>query len=1166
MSAWLLSALAIAYVGCLFAIAFYGDRRSIYPGSRRLRPYIYGLALGVYCTSWTFFGAVGSAVREGWGYLPIYVGPALVFIFALPFLERLVEVSRARKVTSIADLVASRFGKSRPLAVLVTVIAFTAAIPYMSLQYRAVAASIRALTTASAGVVPWYRDTALAVALLMALFAVLFGARRADASEHHEGLMLAIAFESLMKVLAFVAVGLYALLELRGRPFRLPAGLASSATMFNGNTLVATLLAAAAIFCLPRQFQIGVVECADVGDLQRARWLLPAYLGLFSAFAVPIVILAANGARAVPGGSDTLILTLPMAYGAPWLAVLVFLGGLSAATAMVVVSSIALATMISNDIAVPLLWRQRLEAGAGLGRRVLWLRRAVIVGLAILAFAYYRSTSGYTSLASIGLLAFAAVSQFAPAIIAGLYWDGASRAGVFWGMLAGFLAWGYLLFLPSLVAGGMLTPQAFASPGAMSWLWPRVVADYSTLGVVGPAALACVALNVLILVLASTRREVTLQERLAARAFRAPKRPISGPLAVTARVGDLEMIAARFVGAAAARQALEDYAAQNSRTPVKAADAADRGMLQHFERLLAGSIGASSARVVLTHALKRKGLEVDEVAELLDETSQELRFSRQLLQAAMENVTQGISVVDTELRLVAWNHRYLELLGYPENMVHVGRPVADLIRWNAERGEFGSMDIEWEVEKRLAHLRAGSVYTYQRQRRNGQVFSIHGQPMAGGGYVTTYSDVTEFKRTEEALREAKQGLEERVAQRTVELSQALAAQRLAKQQAEAANVSKTRFVAAASHDLLQPLNAARLFASALESRAQAHPDMRELAARIDESMRAAEEMLKDLLDIGRLDSGVLRPDVTSFPVAELLEDLHRQYAQLAQSRHLRLEVVHCAEAVRSDRMLLRRILQNYVSNALRYSERGGVVLGCRRRGADLEIGVYDTGPGITERQREHLYAEFSAPKQSSPWGEKGLGLGLSICDRFARLLGHELTLASRPGRGSVFGVRVPRDARARRAVRAVAPAPVPDRGALCDFRVLCVDNDLSILDGMAVLLQQWGITVFRARNGGEALRAIETGNVDAALVDYHLGECDGLTLLRRIGEIQASGAASGRTVPCVVALITADHGPELSLSARQSGIPILYKPIRPAALRAMLNAFKRKAARRAGAA
>jgi Na+/proline symporter/signal transduction histidine kinase len=1145
LSGWLLFALAVAYLGFLFAIAFYGDRHSIYPNRQRLRPYIYGLALGVYCTSWTFYGAVGTAVREGWAYLPIYVGPTLVYLLALPFLERLVEIGHTHKVASIADFIASRFGKSRSLAVLVTVIAVTAAIPYLALQYKAVAASIAALTTAAAGPAPWYHDSALAVALLMALFAVLFGARRVDATEHHEGLMLAIAFESLLKLMAFVAVGLYAWLELRGTPFELPPRLRSAATMFNGNTLVATLLAAAAIFCLPRQFQVSVIECTDSGDLKRARWILPLYLGMFSVFAVPIVALAVSGGHAVPAaGSDTLMLSLPLYYGAPWLAVLVFLGGLSAATAMVVVASIALATMISNDIAVPLLWHRRLQAGASLGRRILWLRRFVIVALALLAFTYYRSTSGSTSLASIGMMSFAAVAQFAPGILAALYWGGASRAGVFWGMFAGFVTWGYLLFLPNLVDGSVVPSHGFAPPESLAWLWPRAVADYSSLGVAGPVALASLTLNVLILVTASLFKGVTLQERRAARVFAASKRP-----SMSAKVGDLEAVAARIIGQAAARRALEEYAALTAHPPSKPADAADRGMLQHVERVLAGSIGASSARIVLTHALKRKGLDVDEVRELLDETSQELRFSRQLLAATMENVTQGISVVDADMKLVAWNHRYLEMFDYPSQLVYVGCPVADLIRWNAQRGEFGDGDPELQVAKRLAHMRAGTAYTFKRERRNGQVFSINGQPMAGGGFVSTYTDITEFKRTEKALLDAKQELEARVEQRTRELTDALEAQRTAKLQAEAANIGKTRFVAAASHDLLQPLNAARLFVSALEARAAAHPELVELASRIDGSMRAAEELLKDLLDVAQLDIGVMRPDISTFPIAELLDDLRRQYAPLAQSRRLRLQVVGCREAVRSDRVLLRRILQNYLSNGLRYCERGGVLIGCRRRGSELEIRVYDTGPGIASHQREHLYLEFTRLEQGSPWGEKGLGLGLSICDRLARLLNHELTLSSQPGHGSVFGVRVPRVAQARRAEKLRPPYPAPDPSGLREFKVLVVDNDLSILDAMQALLEQWGVRVFKAQGSSEALRLVGCELIDAVLADFHLGDgSDGLELVQRINDVRGPGIAA--------ALITADHGAELMRAARRVGVPLLHKPLRPAALRALLSAFR----------
>ncbi len=1149
-SAWLLSAFAAIYLGTLFALAFVGDRRSLYSRSPRLRPYLYGLALGVYCTSWTFFGAVGTAVREGWIYLPIYLGPSLVFILALPFIGRLVDVARAYKVTSIADFIASRFGKSRPLAVLVTLIAVTASIPYLSLQYKAVAASVEALTVASSATVPWYRDTALAVALIMALFAVLFGARRVDASEHREGLMLAIAFESLLKLLAFAAVGIFAWLQWRQHPVALPPQLASGTTLLSADSFTNILLAAAAIFCLPRQFQVGVVECGNSSDLRVARWMLPVYLGVFSAFVLPIVMAGSSEGLATPRLADEMILTLPMAHGVRWLTVLVFLGGLSAATAMVVVSSIALSTMISNDIVAPLLWRQRLELGSSLGRRVLWVRRGVILSLALLAFAYYRATAGYASLAAIGLLAFAAVAQFMPGIIAGLYWNGASRVGVFWGMLAGFAIWAYLLFLPNLFGGAALGSPAFASTASV---WPGWLSHFVVTHNVGSGAMLALAVNVLVMVIVSRQYGVSLRERLAARAFIAPRQPLAGWQAIRAQVGDLESVAARIVGPASAHQALQDYSLVTGRPLPGPHDLADRTLLQHFERVLAASLGASSARVVLTHALRRKGLEVDEVAELLDETSQELRFNRQLLQATIENVSQGISVIDHEMRVVAWNRRYLEMFQYPDGMVQVGRPVADLIRWNAARGELGPGDVEQQVERRLAHMRAGTPHAFQRVRRDGRVYSIQGQPIPGGGFVTTYSDITEFKRTEQALLESKQGLEERVAQRTTELSSALSAQRQAVRAAEAANASKTRFVAAASHDLLQPLNAARLFASALEARAQHLPELTELTTRIEDSMRAAEELLNDLLDIARLDSGALKPNLSEFAVADLLQELQRQYAPLAQARGLSLRVIHCRAVVRSDRVLLRRIVQNYLSNALRYTEHGGVAIGCRRQAGSVIITVYDTGPGIDATKQREIFTEFNRLGRASPWGEKGLGLGLSICERLAHLLEHRLTLSSRRHCGSAFGVCVPMAAPVTTSAVAVAtPLRSHEPASLRGLRVLCIDNDVSILAGMQALLEHWGVIVLRAANSVEALRLWQSAPSDVVLADYHLGEgADGMQLLREIQAISDQ--------PLCAALITADHSPELAQAANVAGFPLLHKPVRPAALRAVLSALASRA-------
>ncbi len=1154
VSGLLLSALAIGYLGLLFAVAFYGERRSIYPGHARLRPYIYSLSLGVYCTTWTFFGAVGTAVRDGWAYLPIYLGPALVLLFATPFLQRLVAIGRAHNTTSIADFISARFGKSPALAALVALMALTAAVPYLALQYKAVGTSIDVLTGSDGRHPAWYADTALWVALLMALFAILFGTRRLDATEHHEGVMLAIAFESLVKLLAFVSVGVFAMLHLDAAP---PVGatrLGSIRELASADFAAATLLAATAIVCLPRQFLVAVVECADPADLRRARWLFPAYLGIFTLCVIPVVLAGVGAGLGVRHHPDSFVLTLPMEHGARGLAVLVFLGGLSAATAMVIVASIALATMITNDLVMPALWRSRwlqLSAAADVGRVVLRLRRITILLIALLAYAYHRNTATPASLASIGLLAFAAVAQFAPAIVTGLRWRGATREGVFWGLVTGFAVWTYTLLLPNFIAGGVLGWPLFEQgPWGIAWLRPQSLFGIEVLNPVMRGAMLALAANVAVLVVVSRLRGVSLRDRMAATSFLRGGLPVAGVAAAGgARVGDLLAVTERILGTEAATRALDDYHAGLGRRVPRLTEPADRGLLQYMERVLAGAIGASSARLMFTHAMAGRGIAPEEVAELLDETSQELRFSRQLLQATMENVAQGIAVADADLRIVAWNRRYLEMFDVPEGTVYVGCPVADLIRWNARRGAFGDTDPEQQVAKRLAHMKAGTAYVVQRTRRDGRVYEIRGQPLPDGGYVTTYNDISEFKRSEQALIEAKQTLEQRVEERTSELKAALAAQEEAKRQAEEANATKTRFVAAASHDLLQPLNAARLFASTLGERA-ADPAVAEIAERIDSSMRAAEEVLDDMLDIARLESGTLRTDVTDFGVAEAFEHIERQFAPLAARRGLRLRVTRPRCRVRSDRVLLRRILQNLVSNALRYTPRGGVLVSCRRRGAYAELQVWDTGPGIPDQHQRAIFEEFRRLDRPSPWGEQGLGLGLSICHRLAVLLGHELGVRSAAGRGSVFSVRVPLSSSEARAPASAALEPqVAAPGTLVGLRVLCIDNEPEILAGMTSLMSRWGVRVLVANDASQALACFRDERPDVVLADFRLGDGqpDGLEMLQTMKH--------GGTGPVTGALVTADHSAAVADRARSLGYPVLRKPVKPAALRALLGAL-----------
>lgn len=1154
---WLLMLVSVLYVVALFAIAYYGDRRPLYPARAWLRPIVYSLALAVYCSSWTFYGAVGSAARDGLSYLPIYLGPILLFVFGFGLLERLVLVAKERNVTSIADFIGSRFGKSHLLAALVTVIAVTAVIPYLALQLKAVALSFDVLSGTPTGAnPPLLGDIALYIAMLLAMFAILFGTRGVDATEHHHGMMLAIAAESLVKLFAFIAVGLYALntgvsadvvaaplVEATGKG--LPSGF-----------LAQTCLAFAAIFCLPRQFQVAVVECEHPGDVRRARWLFPLYLAVISALVLPIAVAGARAAAGSQVSPDAYLLWLPLARGEHLLAVFAYIGGFSAATGMVIVASVALATMVSNDLVMPALLRLRvlrLEQRADLSALVLGVRRVTIVVLGLLAFFYYRVTSQSQDLAAIGLLSFAAVAQFAPAIVCGLYWRGASRVGVMAGLVAGFLVWIYALLLPSLALAKWLpTEWITLGPFGLAWLKPNALFHMDGWEPVTHGAFWSLLVNVGCCVLVSLRFRPGVEERLRAAAFLDPyamRAPNIGEWRGRVRVADLIAIAERIVGEKHAARAFAEYAESTGSQP--GADAtADRSLVQHTERVLASAIGAASARRMLTSALRGTGLDLSEAAMLLDETSQELRFNRELLAVTFDNMVQGISVVDRDLRIVAWNRRYLDLFDYPDGFVYVGRPVADLIRHNAAHRLLGNGDPVRMIERRLDHLRIGTPHVFVRERPDGRVIETRGEPLPGGGYLTTFSDITPYKHVENALREANETLEQRVVQRTSELEHALVAEQRAVRQAEAANQSRTRFLAAASHDLLQPLNAARLFTSALRHQPLDEESGR-LAERIDTAFKAAEELLDALLEASRLEAGKYQTDVSEFALADLLDSLQQQFGVLAAARGLRLRFVRSSAWVRSDAQLLRRILQNFLANALRYTRSGGIVCGARRVGDKLRVEVWDSGPGIAEDQLRHVFDEFRRGSHVSPWGEKGLGLGLAICERMARLLGAGINVRSWPGRGSMFAVEL---ARAQASARIAVPRGVHGEPVLVasGLHALCLDNDLAILDGMSALLTRWGVSCDLAASLDEALLAARRRRPDLLLVDYHLEAAeDGIAAL----------AALRATVdpPPPGALITADTSAELAVRARALGHALLRKPVKPAALRALISQFARQA-------
>ncbi len=1150
LSSGLIAAVALIYMATLFAIAFYGDRRAT-PMPPRVRAWVYSLSLAVYCTSWTFFGAVGQAAEQLWSFLPIYLGPIIILVFAPWVLQKMVMISKQENITSIADFIAARYGKSQALAVVVALVCLVGVLPYIALQLKGIVLGVNLLIGEGASASGTSaQDTALIVSLALALFTILFGTRNLDVTEHHRGMVLAIAFESLVKLLAFLAVGAfvtYGLYNGFGDLFSKAQANPELDTFWAETVnwpamMMQTGLAMIAIICLPRQFHVTVVENIEPKDLRLARWVFPAYLTLAALFVVPIAL---AGQMLLPDGvsPDSFVISLPLAEAHPALALLAFIGGASAATGMVIVASVALSTMISNDmLLLALLRRKNAERPFEAFRYwMLTARRVSIVLILLLAYVCYRLLGSNASLATIGQVSFAAIGQLAPAMFGALVWKQANRQGVFAGLFLGALIWLYTLVIP-LVARGLGWPLEIF-PGLHSLLYGPIgfQVDPLTRGVV-----LSLAGNFLLFAWVSWFSRTRVAEHWQAGRFighdLGTKPSNRSMLAV--QVGDLLLLANRFVGEDRARQSFMRFAYRQGKG-FDPNQTATSDWIAHTERLLAGVLGASSTRAVVKAAIEGREMHVEDVVRIVDEASEVLQFNRALLQGAIENITQGISVVDQSLRLVAWNRRYIELFNYPEGQVYVGRPVAELIRFNAERGLLGGGDIEEHVSKRLYWMRQGTAHTSERLFPNGRVIELIGNPMPGGGFVMSFTDITEFREAERALKDANEGLEQRVSARTQELSQLNQALIEAKRVAEAANQSKTRFLAAVSHDLMQPLNAARLFSAALAHQDDALPsDARELVRHLDSSLRSAEDLISDLLDISRLENGRITPDRQAFVLNSLFDTLGAEFRVLAAEHGVDFRLHGSRLRVDSDIKLLRRILQNFLTNAFRYAK-GRVVLGVRHQGQQLRLEVWDRGPGIPDDKRKVIFEEFKRLDSHQTRAEKGLGLGLAIADGLCRVLEHKLEVRSWPGKGSVFSVTVPLAQQAE-AAKPVATLEQPGQ-ALAGTQVLCVDNEDSILTGMYSLLSRWGCQVWTARNRLECEHLLsENVRPHLALVDFHLD--DGETGTELMAWLRTRLA---EPLPGVV--ISADGRPELIAQVHAAGLDYLSKPVKPAALRALLS-------------
>jgi len=1132
--------LAVLYLFLLFSLASWGEKNS--PTARALtsHPAIYSLALAIYCTAWTFFGMVGQASRDTWIYLPIMLGPILVYVLGYKFIYKLTLVSKKQHITTISDFIASRYGKRQTVALVVTLIALLATIPYIALQLKAVGATFQLLTQQ-----PNSNGIIIAATGFIAAFAMYFGTRQTDVTEYRRGLMLAIAFESTIKLLALVlvaVVGYSAWKRTQSGPFFESFTNEVALAQFGSFTFIAqTIMAAAAIVCLPRQFHVAIIDNLSLGHLRTARWLFPLYLTIISAV-IPVIAIAGKaifaGANIEP---DSYVLSLAVFSESVLLQVIVFVGGLSAATAMIIVATLTLSTMLTNDVILPriLAFTGNTDDKQDVSSKIRLIRRIVIAFILLMAFLYHQQMTSSRSLHSIGLIAFSLVIQLMPAIVGGLYWKRAHAHGVYAGLMVGLVIWVLWLVLP------IVSEQ---------------VSQMEQNELISQGAMISLAANTLVYILFSHFAPQRLIDRMQAEAFVSPAISSNNTVkaqATNVTVSDLITLLSTFMGSGRCEQLLEQYQQLNN-CQLKHDDTPNESFLSFCERALGGVIGASSAKVLLDSALRGKKMDFTEVINFFDDTTQAMQFNMTALLTSLENMDQGISVVDKHLNLVAWNKRYADLYPYPDNLLAVGTPIEKLIRYNASQGEFGTDNVDAEVEKRLAHLRSGMPHRFTRQRMDGRVIEMVGNPLPGGGFVTSFNDITGHVEIQQALEESNIDLEARIKKRTEEVHSINAELRLeierrseaekelirARKAAEDANASKTRFLALASHDVLQPLNAAKLYVSALEEQELSESALA-IIRKLNHSVTSSETLIGTLLDIARLDQGEMKPDIESIDVAALLSPLVDEMAMRAREKGLGFKALIRPCWVKADKTYLYRITQNLLSNAVKYTENGRVLFVIKPVKDTVYFKVIDTGIGISTDKRDSIFGDFFRANESK---EHGLGLGLGVVRRLSLQLNSDINVTSKIGKGSCFAFSL-----AKAEPKLVSDVPMKTRNTtFTGMDVLCVDDQRENLDAMQTLLQKWGINVVLANNWDDALKVCETIQPQILLMDYQLShdsEKNGLALIEEIRH------RLNIVVPA--ALITATPDESLVTQCKAQGVNFLAKPLKPAKLRALLQSMTR---------
>lgn len=1125
-------------------VAYCGQKQS---NSKWLsRPWVYSLSLGVSCTSWAFYGTVGQAATTGAWLAPVYIGSILCLVVAWPMLLRILRISKEQNLTSIADFIACRYDRSPVIAAAVTLVALLGTIPYIALQLRAISKSFDLLTGSyQSGI-----STTFFVTIVLLIFSILFGARQVVVNKQNQGLVLAIAFSSVVKLFALTAVGIFATFFIFDGVSDLVKHTESIKHVSSSNStyfaVSQALLGMITIFILPQQYHMLMIENHHENELKSARYLYPFYLIAINIFVLPIAL---AGQSLFPGGNvdaDTYVITIPLFFQQAWLGGLAYIGGLAAATSMVIVATIVLSTMVTTEIVNPLLLHYNSflsQQKTQLSGVLLNIRRVAIALLLLLSLIFERVIDQQNHLATIGLLSFVLLSQLAPLVVGALYWRKATTKAALVSLTVGSIIWLYTLLLPSLLPN---IAWVNAGPWGLTWLKPYALFGFTSLDHISHGLFFSLLANTLCFIVISLLSHRSVSEKLQTELFIYQQQ---SDFEQHLSSKDLYHLLQRFIDDAAANTFLQKYGKPLSNA------SASRELVEYTRLQLSSILGSASTRMVMKAVTTKQSMPLQDVVNIVDEANKLFKFNRELLQAGVENIEQGISVIDADMRLVAWNKRYIELLDYPENFVCVGKPIADLIQFNADRGVIKT-NINYHsenssktenndafIQRRIDHMRQGNSHHFQREMPSGIVLEIRGQAMPGGGFVSTFSDITEHIEAKKSLQQANENLEQRVIERTLELSKA-------KAEAEAANTSKTKFLAAASHDLMQPFNAMSLFTNMLNKKVE-HTDLQELATNIQNSLSAAETLLSDLVEISRLDNSSQKIDKHCFSIDELLTPLSMEFTALAQQENLIFHYVKSSCVVEADQRLLRRVVQNFLSNAINYCpqvhRQGKVLLGVRHQQNNCIIEVWDNGPGIPKDKQITIFKEFERlnPNQAA----SGLGLGLAISERIAKLLGLVISVKSTIDKGTCFSITLPRNysQQAKKSARRLTTSPATNN-EFADLDIVLIDNESLMLTAMQAQLQEWGCRVMAVKDSVGLSIVLNDKKITPAMIisDYHLdNEQNGVDL---VNEIMSKYAWQAPVIIC-----SADPSEQVREHTSNAKFSFMRKPIKALALKKLMR-------------